>query len=806
MSFDELSDLLVAVNYKISQGAYPSLSSSAAASIIYYSSESRYYIACSYRGVTYTYRNQSGGPYYALANPDSTLSSIYTVLTNINSKLSTVDSHISTLNTNMGNGFSSIVSKLDSLISSTSISVGHLNSIANTLSDFTLYLESFHFDLGYLSTISSTLTEINDKLSSGSSDSFDPDFDLPADSDVYDYLFGFSSQLASIKKAITDFSDSYYLTNTMGIDIDTSLITQFLYEHSDFLHLSDKVDTLITGQTAATDTLSANIRAIQCLISTGHDWNVDNTLSRFNSSVTISDSTANHLQGISLYGKTIQANTPSLNNPVDISYTDFPKLDISDSDGSVSYSCTFPISLNGIPVSSGGNYTDSFGQHWSADVLRASSASGTAEIERYVQSISVTGEENWVLDASLSNDSYQTFYCQNIFPNRWDGNWEASFCNYLPSGNAYVSSSRKTCFMLRGSSSNRILLLRLPISVVSSVSDLKALLADFAAAGKPLMVYSVLETPITESVDYSVYDLLFRAPLFEGSTSFSLDTDADMELEYVSHSGATFTAHAYADTVSRCRNCGYLAHVPVGQVADQNLFYSLFIRLDAINESLRNAFYPSTNLTAVEEKLDTVIGLLQPGDPGSSSCDHIYQQDTVQSPTCQLPGLMTSTCSLCGNSYSEILDALGHDWIVTDHVEPELDFEGNVIKSGYDVYTCCRSDCGQSYNDYDSTGAPDSDFSSGLSDILVKLFARLGTLAGKLVSSFINLFDRLLGGFDDLITKFNDYAAQISAFGGDYPTWLGGFWSAIPADLQLALTFAFLVFMVTLVGKKLFFT
>ena len=44
-----------------------------------------------------------------------------------------------------------------------------------------------------------------------------------------------------------------------------------------------------------------------------------------------------------------------------------------------------------------------------------------------------------------------------------------------------------------------------------------------------------------------------------------------------------------------------------------------------------------------------------------------------QEATCILPGLMISTCSKCGDSSSEIVDPLGHDWQCTSHVDAVTD-------------------------------------------------------------------------------------------------------------------------------------
>lgn len=211
----------------------------------------------------------------------------------------------------------------------------------------------------------------------------------------------------------------------------------------------------------------------------------------------------------------------------------------------------------------------------------------------------------------------------------------------------------------------------------------------------------------------------------------------------------------------------------------------------------------SADLTGVTDRLDQIITLMQATD-GVYSCDHTYSQDMAQEATCGLPGLMVSTCSKCGNSYSEIVSALGHDWKCTEHVEDETDPKtGEITKAGYDIYTCTR--CGETYEDHSGNGAPADYGDTSISKIIVSLFAKLGTFAGKVVSWIINLFDKALGSLDTLITRFSELTGQITSVGGDYPSWLSGFWAVLPEELQLVLTFAFICLFVGVVGRKLFF-
>ena len=87
--------------------------------------------------------------------------------------------------------------------------------------------------------------------------------------------------------------------------------------------------------------------------------------------VSITDSVEWPLQGLKVYGKSTQDGTPSPESPVPIvSAGDDGSIALTVSDGaeqSQSLTISTPAGLPGIPVDSGGNYTDAEGQQWVCD-------------------------------------------------------------------------------------------------------------------------------------------------------------------------------------------------------------------------------------------------------------------------------------------------------------------------------------------------------------------------------------------------------------------------------------------------------
>lgn len=89
--------------------------------------------------------------------------------------------------------------------------------------------------------------------------------------------------------------------------------------------------------------------------------------------ISVNDSVEWPLQGLTLYGKSTQDGTPTPETPIPIvSAGDNGTITVTVSDGaeqSQTLPVTTPNGLPGIPVTSGGNYTDADGQQWVCDEI-----------------------------------------------------------------------------------------------------------------------------------------------------------------------------------------------------------------------------------------------------------------------------------------------------------------------------------------------------------------------------------------------------------------------------------------------------
>ena len=383
----------------------------------------------------------------------------------------------------------------------------------------------------------------------------------------------------------------------------------------------------------------------------------------------------------------------------------------------------------------------------------------TGEYVRRVGSVTYDGSEDWKM---VTKDGCYLFYLSDPAFSHTNGNIFslASQFSYVPYNSAFSGNASDSAIAYN----YKFTVFAGKIMIVCqspSVAAWKTWLKQQVAAGRPWMVW-YQDKPTTTALDRTTI------AISEGDSSIS-GYRVRITGKYETYDSYTQTADIIA-AINRLNGTGI-----------------------------------GGDLTAVTSRLDLILAELQ-SSSGSASCEHTYTQHMEQDADCILPGLMISTCSKCGDSYSEIVDPLGHDWVLSSHVDAVTDPDtGEETASAYDVYTCSR--CGRTYEDHTGNGAPDEDYSNtSISQLVVQVFSKLGTFAGKLIGFFVHLLDKALTSVDNVISKFNDYTAQISSFGGSYPAWLTGFWGIIPSELQAALTFSVICMALGAVGKKLLFS
>lgn len=143
-----------------------------------------------------------------------------------------------------------------------------------------------------------------------------------------------------------------------------------------------------------------------------------------------------------------------------------------------------PSGLSGIPVDSGGNYTDASGQQWICDTV---DYGAKLKIQNYIQ-IVLTGNESWSKREITDADCYQVYFEDLDFGSA--AYYPPSICNYFKNGtcNEYPTF----CIMGDGC----ILFSFAPYGTTAA-EDFKAFLRQKYQEGNPVIVISQRSTPIT---------------------------------------------------------------------------------------------------------------------------------------------------------------------------------------------------------------------------------------------------------------------------------------------------------------------
>ena len=213
--------------------------------------------------------------------------------------------------------------------------------------------------------------------------------------------------------------------------------------------------------------------------------------------ISVNDSVEWPLQGLTLYGKSTQDGTPTPETPIPIvSAGDSGTITITVSDGA-DQSQTLPIStpngLLGIPVTSGGNYTDADGQQWVCDEI-------DFERGKYVQRfkmIEFDGTEDWQQTGSNTPEIYRWYLKPDNIktPSSWSVKIIMWSTHYLG------KTSKETFELEQGISVDSFSsMIFCDENHNTTVGDWKNYLAAQKAAGTPVKVVYELETPVETDI------------------------------------------------------------------------------------------------------------------------------------------------------------------------------------------------------------------------------------------------------------------------------------------------------------------
>lgn len=197
-------------------------------------------------------------------------------------------------------------------------------------------------------------------------------------------------------------------------------------------------------------------------------------------------------------------------------------------------------------------------------------------------------------------------------------------------------------------------------------------------------------------------------------------------------------------------------------------------------------------------------GSENPGPDVPPTCDHTWTETSRTDPVCSTPGKVTSTCSKCNQTKTEIIPATGHSWVIDRTVQTTYDEEGNLLQQGYTIYKC--SVCGEQYKDMEGTGPPGPEEEKSIWEKIGDFFGTIGggfidiinAIAGKLLDALIALAEMMMDKLKTVVETVLSIFDEVPALFGGFLDFLAAIFPFLPPEITTILTFG--VIAITFIG------
>lgn len=238
-------------------------------------------------------------------------------------------------------------------------------------------------------------------------------------------------------------------------------------------------------------------------------------------SVVIDDAIDQTFAGFRIFGKTTQDGVPSPDAPVELVSVENPTITVNEQ------SMLVPYTLRGIPVSSGGNYTDANGQQWVCDEVNLSSGMRIQRINT-ISLVNIMSQRHSTVGTGGIADG-ETIYIHTTFENQMDLKiYSACPSDRLPS--LYIYNVDVEGIYIEGTVQSYSIRFRLKRSRLGEVS-VKGVI-DYLTEN-PISVMHILATPIETPLSEEELAAYKELHTYREPTTVSNDANAYMEIQYV---------------------------------------------------------------------------------------------------------------------------------------------------------------------------------------------------------------------------------------------------------------------------------
>jgi hypothetical protein len=284
--------------------------------------------------------------------------------------------------------------------------------------------------------------------------------------------------------------------------------------------------------------------------------------------VHLDDAIEQFLVGCRIFGKTTQDGVPTPDAPVDlvsVGNSGSITVNVTGENDAQSMTIATPNGLPGIPVTSGGNYTDANGQQWICDEVDLARGVYVQRVNKYevsgneeIQPGSYKWQKAGMFSIYMPNS--KTLGAAELsmigaclsthgIPNEWEWMSHNGLNNIGCRGSLLYMSFENAASGILDSDTEE-----------EKIEKTRLYLANLSSSGNPVSVMYILATPIETPLSEEELAAYASLHTYRGNTTVSNDASAHMEIEYV------MDAKKYIDSLLgsavqakyRCRVCGAL--------------------------------------------------------------------------------------------------------------------------------------------------------------------------------------------------------------------------------------------------------
>ena len=322
----------------------------------------------------------------------------------------------------------------------------------------------------------------------------------------------------------------------------------------------------------------------------------------------LDDAIDQYLVGLRVFGKTTKEGTPTPDAPVELVSVENPTVTVNDQ------TLLVPYTLHGIPVATGGNYTDANGQQWICDEIDLKRG---VYVQRVRKKVLVGSDSEWWSKGTNIVDGIERY----VTPEKTNNVTQKPICSHFNpmAASAYSLDKEALSYLVEG----YLYDFAVATERCPDLASWKSYLAEQNANGTPVTVYHILDTPAETPLSEKELAAYAALCTYRGNTTVFNDASAHMEIEYV------MDAKTYIGRlITGISSPGRVVNVslPASKWAGSGNLYSQVVSIDGITENSQVNLTPSVEQLSIFYEKD--VTFITENDGGTVTVYVIGQKPT----------------------------------------------------------------------------------------------------------------------------------------------------------------------------------